>query len=192
MRWLLFVVTLPWTLTVGWGWVLLMTAIRAAGSLRLESGWVLTATWKPWAQRRWKYSTTLGTGIVYQPEARAGKGDDWTPIQEHEHVHVRQVEDMMLLSLLVGISVLLAVGLGTGSWAFAAVLGAALWWSGGLWQAPNFLTAGLRNGWDLPGVYRGSEHELSAYSQTNRWCDGKSWLRDEWPRLLKWHRSQKP
>lgn len=191
MRWLLLVVTLPWTLTVGWGWVLVMVAIRAAGSLRFEDGLVLTATWKPWAQRRWKYSTTLGTGIVYQPGARAERDEPWTPIQDHEHVHVRQVEDMMTLSLLVGISVLLAVGLGTGSWTFAAVLGAAIWWSGGLWQAPNFLTAGLRNGWNLSGVYRGSEHELSAYAQTNRWCGERSWLRDEWPVVMERYRAEK-
>jgi hypothetical protein len=168
MRWLLFAVTLPWTLTIGWGWVLLMTAIFACKTLRFEPTGVLTAVWRPWAAKVWKYSTTLGTGIIYQPEVRAYQGKPWTPTQEHEHVHVRQVQDQMLLALVVGTAVLLTVGFTTGRWDVGAITGAILWWSGGLWQVTNFITAGLRHGWNLRGVYRGSEHELSAYAQTSR------------------------
>lgn len=168
MRWVLFFIALPWTLTIGWGWVLLMAVIRAAGSLRFEPTGILTATWKPWAAKRWKYSTTLGTGIVYQEDRRAPKGSDWTSVQNHEHVHVRQVIDQMLLSLVIGAVVTVV----TGNW----ILGIVLWWSGGLWQAPNFLTAGMRNGFNLAGVYRGSEHERAAYAQCSRWCKGDSWI----------------
>ena len=92
--------------------------------------------------------------------------DKFSRIQHHEHVHVRQVEDRMLLSLGVG----LVVAFTTGDW----WLGLALWASGGAWQIPNFVTAVLRYG--LKGVYLGTEHELSAYAQTDARTGGKSWL----------------
>jgi hypothetical protein len=166
MRFILVVFTLPWAITVSWGWVLLMWAIRAAGDLRWERPAVLTAVWKPWAARIWKYSTTLGRGVVYQPSARAAVGEPWTRIQHHEHVHVRQVEDYMLLGFIIGGMVTLASG---GNW----VLGVVLWWSSGMWQLPNFITAALRGG----DAYRDSEHERSAYAQTDEWgAMGESWL----------------
>lgn len=168
MRWILFAVTLPWTLTVGWGWVLLLAAIGACGSLRFDDGLVLTAVWKPWAARLWRFSTTVGRGIIYQDGLRHERGHPLTVTEEHEGVHVRQVEDLMLLSFLVGFAVFLGVGIGFGDWSAAAWWWLGLWWSGGFWQAPNFVAAGLRHGWTLEGVYRGSEHELSAYSQTSR------------------------
>ena len=164
MRWVLFAFTAPWSLTVGYGWVLLMKLIGAAEKLRWEKTLVLTAQWRPWAAKRWKYSTTLGRGIVYHGEWRSLPGLVYSRIQSHEHVHVRQIEDLMMLSFLVG----LAVALYTGQWG----LGAALWWSGGLWQVPDFITALLRGG----NAYRDSEHERAAYGQTDLGPDGKSWL----------------
>jgi hypothetical protein len=165
MKWILYGVTLPYTIVIGYGWVLLMGAIYAAHKLRWERTGVLTAQWRPWAAARWRYSTTLGRGIIYWPGARAEIGEKVTRIQEHEHVHVRQVEDLMLLSFLVG----LVVGLVTGNW----WLGFALWASGGVWQLPNFVTASLRHG--VKNAYRVSEHERSAYAQTDARGTG-SWL----------------
>ena len=161
MSYVLFAITAPWSLTVGWSWVLLMR-LFAATDLRWEPGLVLTAEWRPWAARIWRYSTTLGRGIIYQSRHReAGK---WTSIQAHEHVHIRQIEDAMALSLVLG----LIVGGVTGNW----WLGAVLWWSGGMHQLPNFLTAMLRGG----NAYRDSEHERSAYAQTDRDAEGRDWL----------------
>jgi len=159
MPYILFAFTLPWSITVGWGWVGLMILIGAAHKPRWEPTLMLTAQWRPWVENLWEYTTTLGRGIIYQ----AGARDD-ARIRAHEAVHVRQVEDMMLLSLFVG----LAVGYWSEDWPMAL----CIWWSGGLWQLPNFLTALLRRG----DAYLDSEHERSAYAQTDLQAGGKSWL----------------
>lgn len=171
MRWFLFAVSLPWTLLASWPWVLLMMAIWAAHKPRFERWGALTAQWRPWAAKRWKYSTTIGFGIVYQASARSNPGDPSTSVEEHERVHVRQVEDMMLCSLVVG-AVVAAV---TGNW----LLGLLLWVSGGLWQLPAFLASAFRHGFNLEGLYRQNEHERSARAQTSRWCRDGSWLERE-------------
>lgn len=162
MRWILFVFTLPWALTISWPWIMLLRAIGAVDELEWEPTGVLTAELRPWTTKLWRYSTTLGRGIIYQPGRRAPKGQPWTSIQAHEHVHVRQIEDLMLLSFIVG----LVVAVSTGHWG----IGLALWWSGGMWQLPDFITAMLRGG----NAYRDSEHERSAYAQTDL-VQGKSW-----------------
>lgn len=178
MRWILFGVTLPWTVTVSWGWVIFMR-IFAARDLRWEPGGVLTAVWRPWVTKPrkngrplWRWSTTLGRGIVYQPEARRPvPSGPPTGVELHEGVHVRQVEDLMFASLVVG-AIVAAV---TGNW----LLGLVVWWSGGAWQAPAFVASGLRSGWTLEGVYAQSEHERSARAQTSRFAGAPSWLERE-------------
>jgi len=122
--------------------------------------WVLTAQWRPWFAERWRYSTTVGLGIIYQPDSRTN-----TRIVNHEHVHVRQHQDEMLRALLIGLGVYAA----TGSW----ITGLCIWLLGGAFRLTNFITAGLRFGW--ANVYRDSEHERSAYAQTDLWTGGKSW-----------------
>jgi hypothetical protein len=165
MRFLLYLTTAPYSLLVSYPWVLLMCLIRAAHNLRWEKTGVLTAEWRPWAAAKWQYSTTLGRGIVYQDIVRNGPGEKYSRIQEHEHVHVRQVEDNMMLSLVVGL-VLWPV---TGSiWT-----GLIVWTSGGVWQLTNFITAMMRHGVDH--AYRAAEHERSAYAQTDARGAG-SWL----------------
>lgn len=163
-NWILFAFTAPWGVIIGWGVILLALALFFAHKPRFAPYGTLTAVWRPWWAKIWKYSTTFGRAIIYHPRVADG-----TPgiidhrVEKHEMIHVRQVEDMMLLSFIVG----LVVGLVTGNWP----LGVALWASGGIWQAPNFLTAMLRGG----HVYRDSEHERSAYAQ----CDetwSPSWL----------------
>jgi hypothetical protein len=206
MRWILFIVTLPWTLLASWPWVLVLR-LFAARDLRLEELGVLTAVWRSWVvkprtwlgartrpdgevlldedgrvvyRNLWRWSTTIGRGIIYQPGARRARPEEpLTATEDHELVHVRQVEDRMMLSFVVGLAVLLAVGLAGGGWPLATVLGGVLWASGGSWQAPNFLSAGIRHGFNLEGVYRQAEHERSARAQTSRWCSGKSWLGEE-------------
>jgi hypothetical protein len=173
----LLAVTLPWALTVSYPYVLLSILLGFAQGLKWQTGAVMIATWKPWFGKKWKYSTTLGRGIVYHPMADIGPDEKIdSRIERHEHVHVRQIENYMLLSLIVG-AVVFAF---TGDW----LLGLLLWWSGGMWQLPNFITAGLVHGWRH--VYRDSEHERSAYAQTDMFkmlTGGKgSWIqwREDW------------
>lgn len=166
-KWILFAFVAPWALTVAWPWVLLLWAIRAVTLLEWEEGGVLTAELRPWAAKIWRYSTTLGRGIIYQPDCRAPRGVPTTRIQRHERVHVRQTEDLMMLSFVVG----LVVALCTGAWWLWPVL----WWSGGMWQLPNFITAMLRGG----NAYRDSEHERAAYGETDLHDEsGRSWADD--------------
>ena len=148
-RHLAAVPSLPYALVVSWVWVGFMILIRAAHRPRWVEPWILVATWRGWALRRWRYSTTLGRGIIMQPH----HGDrTW----RHELVHVRQVEDLCWVGMLIGILVLSV----TGNW----VLGATVWLSSGAWQLPNFLTGWLRYG----DAYRGSEHERAAYAQDDQ------------------------
>lgn len=156
-RWVLYGLTLPWTLTVGYGWVILMCLILAAEweSLRFQGTAVLTTQWRKWASKRWNYSTTLGRGVIYHPDHVDDDSAIDTRLERHEHVHVRQIEDLMLLSFVIG-AVVAAL---TQVWWHGLIV----WWSGGAWQLPNFVAAWLR-GWD---VYRDTEHERSAYSRTD-------------------------
>jgi hypothetical protein len=155
-RWILFSITLPWTLVVGYGWILLFTCLFAAHNWRMEEYGILTAEWRPWAAKIWRYSTTLGRGIIYQPGLR--RADPNAPFghtERHERVHVNQVEDLMVLGLVLGIVVVA----GSGDW----LLGFLLWATSGAWQLPNFLTGWMRGG----DPYRDSEHERSAYGQVD-------------------------
>jgi hypothetical protein len=166
MRWVLVGFTLPWALTT-WLLGLLSIVLWLAHRPRIESG-ILTLELREWfASGRdergpWRYSTTLGRVIWFQPQARA---EPDSVVWRHELIHVWQVEDLMVLGALVG----LVVGLATGDWWLAL----GLWWSAGLWQIPNFATALLRFG--PRGIYRDSLHERSAYAQASRWSGGSSW-----------------
>jgi len=156
---------LTWPTFIGYLFPLVMIAVFAAKDLRMGDDAVLTATWRPWVTKFWKYSTTLARGMVMHPNARAST-------EQHEHVHVRQQEDRVVLALLISIIWAISDGNGLESWG----LHLAVWASGILWQVPNFLTAVLRGG----HVYRDAEHERSAYAQTD--LPGRemrqSWLTD--------------
>jgi hypothetical protein len=155
--WILVALDAPGVL-LGWLWVGLMMAIGAAKAPKLEEQLILTAEWRPWVRKIWRYSTTLGRGIVYQPHHRTRPR-----IPAHERVHVRQGADDSVRALVIG-AILTAATL--------EPVFMLLWPTGQLWRATNFLTAWLR-GFDL---YRGAEHERSAYGQTDLGPDGSSWL----------------
>jgi hypothetical protein len=148
-----------------------MFCIGAAKDLRFEYPALLTAVWRDWAKKIWKYSTTIARGLVFQPTLRRLRKDaDLSRVERHERVHVRQSEDRTFLALLIG----LLVWAVTGDWQ----LGLGLWLSGPLWQLPNFITA-LRHLRKKPEnvswykhvvintMYRQSEHERHAYTETN-------------------------
>jgi hypothetical protein len=115
---------------------------------------ILTAQWRPWFAKHWRYSTTVGHFIAVHPNHL-----DLQRIWKHERVHVRQYEDLCLLGALISTILVVPPSYGL-SW----IEGLILWGSSGaLWLLPNFLTGWIRFG----DAYRGSEHERSAYAQTN-------------------------
>jgi len=166
-NWVLFVFCLPYLCVASYLVVALSIVLFFAHKPRMLPYRVLGAQWRPWWVKIWKYSTTFGRSIIYQPRVvdETPEVID-NPTENHEMVHVRQVEDRMVLAFCVGLVVFLV----TGNW----ILGLALWTSGGVWQLPNFLTTVLRGG----HIYRDSEHERSASAQTRTrgWKQGKSWL----------------
>lgn len=158
--------TLTWPmLVVGWSYVLLFTILFAAHQWRLDKETlVLSATWRPWVTKIWKYSTTISRGIIYQPSAVS---DERT--QQHEGVHVRQVEDRSLLGLILGVVVAVLLAVDANPW--WSLLG--FWVASVAFQLPNFLGAVLRGG----HIYRDAEHERSAYAQTDlHHMKDESWL----------------
>lgn len=181
MAWIRFAFAFAWGL-LGWAWVALACVLFFADfkSLRWESHAMVTAEWRPWFAKFFKYSTTLGRGIIFYPGARDAEDALDERVERHERVHVWQMEDISFRFLLVGILVTAC----TGDW----VLGIALWLSGPIWMITNFGTALLRfshnaewpkgdeNGFKkflkfirhlaMDIAYRDSEHERSAYAQT--------------------------
>lgn len=148
MRWILFVTSLP-TVIVSWIVVLGAVALRMAQDLKWEPGLVLTAIWR--LDTDW--SITVGRGVLY---TRREPWERRLAIQVHEHVHVRQVEDLCLTAFLIGSMV--AIWL---PW-----LGAGIWASGGLWIFVGYLASLFRVGsWDTQRIYVETETEKSAYCQ---------------------------
>jgi len=178
--WIRFSFVAPWAV-ICWAVVLLACVLQLASfrSLRMENTGILTTFWRPWFAKVWKFSTTLGRGILYHPSHRDPSVEDDERIEQHERIHVAQVEDLMLTSFLVGLSVSIVTG--------NVLLGFILWVSGGLWQIPNWVSAVLRYGHHVKKpegkgffastksiisqvfdiAYRDSEHERSAYAQTD-------------------------
>ncbi len=182
LAWVRFAFTAPWSL-VGWLWcvcccLLFLADIR---KLRFHGAGVLTSEWRPWVRKVYPFSTTIGRAIIWLPGHKASS-------ERHEQIHLDQIEDLMFLSLTIGIVVAISTG--------NVLLGFLLWASGGMWQLPNFVMAMLRYGhhvsWPTEGpffqklkkffrdlflgvAYRDSEHERSAYAQTDLGSDGLSW-----------------
>ena len=162
-KWVLFAFTAPWSV-FAWTLGCLSVGLGLAHKPRFEGAAILTLEWRKWVTRWWHYSTTVGRVVWFQPDARDAAVELDERLERHERTHVRQVEDLMLLSFAIG----LVVALSGNPW-----LGLGLWFSGGAWQLPNFVTAMLRFGWGRG--YRDSEHERSAYAQCDLWPNGESW-----------------
>lgn len=190
MAWVRFAFGAAWGL-LGWLYVVLCCTFFFADfkTLRWEGdGMLVTAEWRAWFAKIYRYSTTLGRGIVFYPGARDAKDALDDRVERHERVHVWQMEDISLRFLLVGLCVTAC----TGDW----VLGLCLWLSAPIWMITNYGTALLRFShnaeWPKEGkwykkplsflrhlfvdiAYRDSEHERSAYAQTAMWPGGESW-----------------
>lgn len=153
MRWILFGLSLP-TVLVSWFVVVGAVALRLATGLRWEPGLVLTAVWR--LETDW--SVTVGRGVIYTAREPWAKR---LAIQEHEHVHVRQVEDECLKASILGLVVAV----------WAPWLGAGIWASGGLWIFIHYAASFLRLGrMDRQRVYVGTETEISAYLQAEHYA----------------------
>lgn len=171
----LFALSLPWNLSAAWPALLLLRLFGLVRDLGWEPGGVLVGTFTERATgqldihgrpRRWRFSTTFGHSVAYQPRHRAKAWNARTRIQDHEHVHVRQCEDESMRAFLTAAIVVAA----TGSWA----IGLAIWATSYARLATNFLTAFLRGN----DVYRGCSHEEHAYFSCNEIRAehvGKSW-----------------
>jgi len=144
MTWPLIIFTLP-TLLQGYLIGLLAFMFGLVKNPRFERG-VLKWDWRPWFERRWNYSTTIGACMGLH--SRRGEYTEY-----HEFIHIRQYEDMNLLAAVLGGLCCIV------SWKLGLILWAS---SGALWLLPNFISGWIRNG----DPYMGSEHELSAYAQT--------------------------
>jgi hypothetical protein len=164
-NWVLFVITIPYGVIIGWTFTLLFTIFFCAHKLKINNYGILTAQWRPWAAKIWLYTTTFGRSIIFHPDSlNSTSMEHKRAVKNHELVHIRQLEDNMLISFLIG----LIISLITFNWIFGLII----WASGGIWQVGNFLTALLRGG----HVYRDAEHERSAYAQTDETSTNCSWL----------------
>lgn len=179
--WVLFAVSLA-AVVVGWLWVALGVAlfIVEPSTIRFQGAGVLVGRQREWYAKRVAYTTTVGRGIWMARDYYDFTAALDNRIECHEFVHIRQWEDAQAWGLVGG---LIASSLGSawlgldvgqffGMWAIIYVLSVAS-------MITNFATAVLRYG--LKGIYRDTEHERSAYAQTDVWPGGKSWaqLRDE-------------
>ena len=130
---------------------LLSMMVGLTKSTRFHAG-VLQLSWRPWFEKHWRYSTTIGACMGLH--SKHGRWTEW-----HEWRHISQYEDENLRGAIAG-GLLCII-----DWRIGLVVWAT---SGALWLLPNFISGWIRHG----DPYMGSEHELSAYSQTYRAQDG--------------------
>lgn len=180
-HWVAYLFTFPWaalSYLLGALSIVLFIGHRA----RWEGVGILSLEFREWFARGrddkgpWRYSTTIGRTIWWQPHHRDAGNTEAQELDErlerHEREHIWQIEDMMLLSFVIGLVVAI------GHWIEGRTCEGFCWWfglwtSGGLWQLPNFMTAALRFGWK--NAYRDSSHERHAYAATDHWPNGESW-----------------
>ena len=181
--WVLFALSLP---AVIFGYIamglLFLFRIAEFKTRRWQGAGVLTARANPKFAKRWGFTTTLGRAVLYHPSAWDQTEEVDNQVEKHEFVHIKQWEDACVWGFASGLfSGLLAwwmTGYGVG--AFFAVW-MTVWLLSVATMATNFLTAIARYG--PKGIYLDTEHERSAYAQTDliRHAD-MSWddIRDEW------------
>lgn len=155
-------------------------------STRMQGAGVVTAKSRGWVADRFGYSITIGRFILYHPRVFDDTVEIDGRVEKHEFVHIRQWEDAVMWGLVGG-----GIGALLGVWLvdLSAMQALGMWWiSWALSVATmltNFITAVLREGWK--GIYRDTEHERSAYAQTDvirllrQHGDYRSWeeMRDE-------------
>lgn len=94
--------------------------------------------------------TTISPHAIFYGPGKIVPGD-WSSLQEHEHVHVKQGEAMLLMSLLLSLPVLaVSVPVAFVVWALGYVCMGVAGWVGALLRGEP--------------AYRGSFHEEAAYA----------------------------
>jgi len=121
---------------------------------------ILVVQWRDWFDDRWRFSTCVAY-VMGAGRDDIDRGATWF----HEvNVHVKQYEDMAVLSTIIAGAIYAFV-----PWQVSLVV----WATGGpLWILPSYLTAlrfrkaGKKLGWKpWETMYRMSEPERSAYAQ---------------------------
>jgi hypothetical protein len=150
--WRMFPVQLP-SIVLGHLFVLLLLITGIGRRPHYRQG-VICVWWRPWVEKHWPYSTTVGHGM--------GKASWFTErTWFHERIHVWQYEDLCLLGLAAGLALMPWI-----SWRGSLIVWAT---SGAPWLLPSYLTglirfAGRASAFDA--LYRYSGHERHAYSET--------------------------
>lgn len=193
----LYALCLPWDLLVAWPVVLLirlfwgrnlhwetppyakkwgggpvLSCAMRPGTLPVRSGtWPVgwyTYRGADGQSRPWS-GTTLGHGVFYGPMVRFD-ASGWSSTSVHEHVHVEQFEASVVTTwlnfLVASFSVVFGMALDFTGWWTVLFAAAPVWFfSFPVWAAGGWIAAWLRG----EQLYRGSQHEESAYAQTQEW-----------------------
>lgn len=155
--WILAFLALPSFLF--WLFPLLMCCFRLGEfkDLKFIQRGILCGVWK---NRNRRFSTCLGRGMMLTKSVMDEGRILRHRVVKHEIVHLRQFEDFFVYGLFLSIIFLLITK------SFWCLL---LWPLTAALLLVNFLTATLR--WGTKGIYRDTEHERSAYAQTDMWDD---------------------
>lgn len=197
--WILFAFCAPHAV-LSWLLGLLALACWIAHRPRFEGAAIFSLRLRDWIGTRYRYSTTILRTIFWHPgrEIPAVLADETdTPHEQHERVHVVQIEDAAVQGFFLGF------GLAAVLWAFGwyaetwqpAVAWALVWLLAPIATSTNAASAVLRYGlaagvrpdgtprswWArLADVgYLDSEHERSARAQTALGPDGLTWSERE-------------
>ncbi len=193
-NWILFAFTAQHAL-ISYLIGLLLFVTFFAHKIRFEQAGVMTMEWREWfatgrdGKGPYQYSTTILRLIVWNPGARDDAEELDDRVERHETVHLRQFEDAAVQGFVLGLA------LATAQWTFGwyaeawqpALVWELVWLAMPLMAFANWITAVMRFGvapkregrswfdriFDV--AYRDSEHERSAYAQTDRWPNGESW-----------------
>jgi hypothetical protein len=169
MRWILVVLSLP-ALVISWLFVTLLCICQLAHKPTFEPGPILSAQWRPWFAKYWRFSNGFGRATIYQHSAISGGTSSVARVRAHEGVHIRQTEDDMVKAFLVGLVA------GLCAWNLWVFIG--IWCSGIIWIMVHYLASMLRYGWGKGYfyIYKNAEHERAAYAETDTDIRGNSWL----------------
>lgn len=173
MKRLIYRILSSLSLILGYAFLFLATALLFAHKIKLKAA---TAQWRPWFASRFKYSTTVGSAIIFNPNHLGDESE--LRIRAHEKVHIRQFEDDAVFFVLLAAWEVVAFL--SPLWVRLVFTVPVLWL---LLYVAKWLNAWLRGG----HVYRDAEHERSAYAQTDtHLTGGKSWLDDHLSRPRDW------
>jgi len=162
--WRLFPTQLP-SLVLGWTWVLFAFCLGLAHRLHVDEG-VLCGYWRPWVEKRWDFTTTIGHGMIKASWFHEGT-------RFHERIHVWLYESICFLGFVLALALLPAL-----EWRGSLILWAT---SGAPWLIPLYLYSAFR--WKRRGVtwfqafYYFTFWERAAYSETKSHRDGEH---DRW------------